>query len=71
MGILLNNVFDGTSTTVSSGPVNDVAAIDSLVLRLNLAPTKMKTPGIDLHVISWHNDVTAKVMTQLCSHVIR
>ena len=40
-----------------------------------LAPNKkIKTePGIDLHVISRHDDVTAiiaKVVTQLCSHVI-
>ena len=30
-------------------------------------------PGIDLHVMSWHNNVTpiiAKVVMQLCSHVI-
>ena len=42
-----------------------------------LAPTNNKTrggePGTDSHVILQHNDITviiAKVMTQLCSHVI-
>ena len=42
-----------------------------------LAPTKNKNgggePGIDSHVISRHIDVTAiiaKIVTQLCSHVM-
>ena len=42
-----------------------------------LAPTKNKNgggePGIDSHVISRHVDVTAiiaKIVTQLCSHVM-
>ena len=43
-----------------------------------LARTKNKyrgvKPGIDLHVISQHNNITAiiaKVVTQLCSHMLK
>ena len=49
----------------------------SLIPRLSPHPNENKNrggePGIDSHVISWHNNVTAlitKVVTQLCSQVI-
>ena len=39
-----------------------------------LTPTKNKNgggePGIDSHLISWHNNVTVNVVMQLCSHMI-
>ena len=48
----------------------------SLIPRLSPHPDKNENgvgePGIDLHVILWHGDITAiitKVVTQLCSHV--